>query len=404
MSPFLTRMNYLSSKLNFDRTENELAKLLHQAKEQENFIDLTSSNPTLFFEYETELIQKALSNAKIFPYAPDPNGLQTARQEIVKYYQSKGRNLDIDNLFFTSGTSEAMSFILKAICNLNSEILLPTPGYPLYDFIVQLENTSAKNYCLYPESTNDPNKLDWKVDFEKLKKSITKNTKAMVIVEPHNPTGSRLNPEDAARVTRLANDKNLILIIDEVFSDYYPDYYELNPYLEANCIYLNGLSKTLALPQLKLSWIYLSGKQEFVSQMKEALEIISDTYLSVNTPVQTGLEILLQTANSIQNKIKTQIKENERIIYKNLKDNPSIEFFIPEGGWYLLLKLKTNVEDENFSYQFLKDQGVYTYPGYMFDMPDDKYIVISLLPDRDRFEEGTRRLIHFLETIKPNFK
>lgn len=393
-------MNYLSSKLNFDRTENELAKLLHLVKTQENFIDLTSSNPTLFFEYETELIQKALSSNNIFPYAPDPNGLKTARQEIVKYYQSKGRILDVDNLFFTSGTSEAMSFILKAICNFNSEILLPTPGYPLYDFIVQLENTSAKNYILYPESTNDSNKLNWKIDFEKLEQSITKNTKAIVIVEPHNPTGSRLNPEDAARVTQIANDKNLILIIDEVFSDYYPDYYTVNPYLEANCIYLNGLSKTLALPQLKLSWIYLSGKQEFVSQLKEALEIISDTYLSVNTPVQTGLEILLQTADSIQNKIKTQIKENKKIIYKNLKDDSFIDFFIPEGGWYLILKLKTNIEDETFSYQFFNDQKVYTYPGYMFDMPGDKYIVISLLPDKDSFEEGIKRLIHFFELIK----
>lgn len=393
-------MNYLSSKLNFDRTENELAKLLHLVKTQENFIDLTSSNPTLFFEYETELIQKALSSNNIFPYAPDPNGLKTARQEIVKYYQSKGRILDVDNLFFTSGTSEAMSFILKAICNFNSEILLPTPGYPLYDFIVQLENTSAKNYILYPESTNDANKVNWKIDFEKLEQGITKNTKAIVIVEPHNPTGSRLNPEDAARVTQIANDKNLILIIDEVFSDYYPDYYTVNPYLEANCIYLNGLSKTLALPQLKLSWIYLSGKQEFVSQLKEALEIISDTYLSVNTPVQTGLEILLQTADSIQNKIKTQIKENKKIIYKNLKDDSFIDFFIPEGGWYLILKLKTNIEDETFSYQFLNDQKVYTYPGYMFDMPGDKYIVISLLPDKDSFEEGIKRLIHFFELIK----
>lgn len=393
-------MNYLSSKLNFDRTENELAKLLHLVKTQENFIDLTSSNPTLFFEYETELIQKALSSNNIFPYAPDPNGLKTARQEIVKYYQSKGRILDVDNLFLTSGTSEAMSFILKAICNFNSEILLPTPGYPLYDFIVQLENTSAKNYILYPESTNDSNKLNWKIDFEKLEQGITKNTKAIVIVEPHNPTGSRLNPEDAARVTQIANDKNLILIIDEVFSDYYPDYYTVNPYIEANCIYLNGLSKTLALPQLKLSWIYLSGKQEFVSQLKEALEIISDTYLSVNTPVQTGLEILLQTADSIQNKIKTQIKENKKIIYKNLKDDSFIDFFIPEGGWYLILKLKTNIEDETFSYQFLNDQKVYTYPGYMFDMPGDKYIVISLLPDKDSFEEGIKRLIHFFELIK----
>ncbi len=392
-------MNYLSEKFNFERTENKLSKLLQTVKSKSNFLDLTASNPTLIFKYEQDKIRSSLLKNESFTYKPDPQGFVQARIALVNYYKQKGREMVLDNFFFTSGTSEAMSFILKAISNPESEIFLPRPGYPLYDFIFKLENSKSKNYTLYPLITEDPNKLQWRIDFQNLEKNITENTKAIVIVEPHNPTGVRLTLEDAAKLTLLAKSKNLILIIDEVFSDYYSNYYKLNPYSGANCIYLNGLSKTLALPQMKLSWIYLSGEPEFIEQMKEALEIISDTYLSVNTPIQVGLENLLETASNIQEKIKNQIYKNCETIIQKLKDNSSIQFFLPEGGWYMLLKLKNNLDDETFTYRLLKEQFVYVHPGYMFDMPDEGYIVISLLPSKNIMQEGIKRLIDLIKKI-----
>lgn len=395
---FHFRMNYLSEKFNFDRSENDLSKLLQIVKTKPEFLDLTSSNPTLFFEYDHDKIRSAFLENSFFPYAPDPQGIIKARLALVNYYHTKGRKRKPENFFFTSGTSEAMSFILKAICNPDSEILLPTPGYPLYDFIFNLENCESRNYLLYPERSENPNKLLWKIDFQSLEENINKNTKAIVIVEPHNPTGARLIPNDVAKLILIAKSKKIILIIDEVFSDYYEGYYKVNSYTEANCIYLNGLSKTLALPQMKLSWIYLDGDLEFVAQMKDALEIVSDTYLSVNIPVQLGLEKILETSDGIQLKINNRIRENCFKISQLLKANNSIEFFFPDGGWAMILKLTNNWDDENFAYKLLKNHSVYVYPGYMFDMPESCYIVISLILPTKMIEEGIARIIRFATT------
>ncbi|MBK6604165.1 MAG: pyridoxal phosphate-dependent aminotransferase, partial [Leptospiraceae bacterium] len=259
-----------------------------------------------------------------------------------------------------------------------------------------LENCKAKNYSLIPQRTNLSNKLLWRIDFKSLEENINENTKAIVIVEPHNPIGSRLNPEDAANLVLIAKTNNLILIVDEVFSDYLEGYYNVNPYEGANCIYLNGLSKTLALPQMKLSWIYLTGSSIFVEQMKEALEIISDTYLSVNIPVQIGLETLLETANKIQSQIQNRAKSNSIRIADLLKEEKGIESFLPDGGWNMILKLKEPWEDEEFAFRLLEEQGVYVYPGYMFDMPGSSYIVISLILSTEMIEEGMRRICSLL--------
>jgi aspartate/methionine/tyrosine aminotransferase len=301
-----------------------------------------------------------------------------------------------ENFFLTAGTSEAMSFILKVITNPKSEVLLPTPGYPLYDFILNLENCESRNYLLYPQKSENPNKLIWKIDFQSLEESININTKAIVIVEPHNPTGARITIEDVAKLILIAKNKNLILIIDEVFSDYYEDYYRINPYLGANCIYLNGLSKTLALPQMKLSWIYLDGDLDFVAQMKDALEIVSDTYLSVNIPVQLGLEKLLETSSNIQKQIQSRIKTNSLKISQLLETNNSIEYFLPDGGWCMILNIINFQGDEKFAYHLLKEKGLYVYPGYMFDMPDGCYIVISLILHSEMIEKGIKRIIEFV--------
>ena len=177
-------MNYLSSKFNFERGENDLAKILTESKTLPNFIDLTSSNPTSLFVYDLDLIQSAFINPSIISYKPDPQGLKETRLALVDYYQKKGRLMDVDQFFLTSGTSEAMSFILKTICDTGSEVLVPTPGYPLYDFLLVMENVKSVNYSLVPRLTESQNKLIWEIDFEILERNINRNTKAIIIVEP----------------------------------------------------------------------------------------------------------------------------------------------------------------------------------------------------------------------------
>ncbi|HMW06544.1 MAG TPA: pyridoxal phosphate-dependent aminotransferase [Leptospiraceae bacterium] len=388
-------MNYLSDRFDFERSENELSRILELTKNNADFLDLTISNPTSLFHYDLEKIQKGLNASFLFPYSPDPFGIESAREILVKYYQSKGRIFQKENFFFASGTSEAMSFILKAIANRDSEVLLPTPGYPLYDFILKLENVKTEYYALLPRKVSK-NQLLWEIDFSLLEQKINKNTKALVIVEPQNPTGARLTKSDAERLVEVIRKNKLILIIDEVFSDYYKDYYLSNPYKNINCIYLNGLSKTLALPQMKLSWIYLSGEAEFISQMKESLEIICDTYLSVNSMVQYGLGFLLETAVDIQSQIINQIQVNLELVERVLMGQDLIEWFKPEGGWYLLLRINNQWKDEDFSIQLLKEKHVYILPGYMFDIHEEGYIVISLIVKSNILEEGLNRILAFI--------
>ena len=393
-------MNYLSSKFNFDRSENKLSQILSYKKKNPQFLDLTVSNPTLLFDYEYEKIQNAFATTSPFPYNPDPQGLIETRLALVNYYQTKSINRNVENFFLTTGTSEAMSFILKTICDSDSEILVPTPGYPLYEFLFTLENVTSKNYNLIPKESENPNKLTWEIDFETLVKSINKKTKAIVIVEPHNPTGSRLSFQDSKILKNILKEKNLILIIDEVFSDYNSDENLTDPFSEINSIYLNGLSKMLALPQMKLSWIYLNGDEEFLTQMKSGLEIVSDSYLSVNTPVQKCLPILLETKKSIQEKIKVRILNNCQSVQNILSSAKNIQYFLPDGGWYLLLKINTTLEDEDFSCSLLEKFYTYVYPGYMFDLENSCWLVISLLTPEEVLKEGTNRIYNFVNESK----
>ncbi|MBP9884713.1 MAG: pyridoxal phosphate-dependent aminotransferase [Leptospiraceae bacterium] len=393
-------MNYLSSKFNFERGENDLAKILTESKTLPNFIDLTSSNPTSLFVYDLDLIQSAFINPSIISYKPDPQGLKETRLALVDYYQKKGRLMDVDQFFLTSGTSEAMSFILKTICDTGSEVLVPTPGYPLYDFLLVMENVKSVNYSLVPRLTESQNKLIWEIDFEILERNINRNTKAIIIVEPNNPTGSRLTVSDSKKLVDLCQQKNLVLIVDEVFSDYYKEYYLSQPFTKANCIFLNGISKTLALPQMKLSWMYLSGEPEFVAQLKEGLEIVADSFLSVNMPVQLGLGKLLEGAEKIQSQIRERIYTNCTRVKQLLKSHTEIDFFLPDGGWYLLLKINTFSDDEEFACKLLKNNITYVFPGYMFDLEKDCFIVISLIVPEEIFEEGIKRIIRFTQESK----
>ena len=389
-------MSYLSSKFNFDKTENRIARILTDVKQSVQFLDLTVSNPTLLFQYEYNKIQNTLGEISAFPYTPDPQGLLEARLALITYFKNKGRELNAENFFLTSGTSEAMSFIIKTICDPNSEILVPTPGYPLYDFLFTLENVKPQNYKLAPKKTETSNKLRWEIDFNSLNSSITYKTKAIVIVEPHNPTGSRLSLHDSTTLKKILQKHDLVLIVDEVFSDYYESYYLSDPFSDINCIYLNGLSKMLALPQLKLSWMYLNGDKNFLSEMKSGLEIGSDCYLSVNTPAQKCLPKLLETANDIQDKIKKRISENSNILKDIFLNENSIEYFLPDGGWYLLLKVNTSLNDEEFACQLLEKKYTYVFAGYMFDLENSCWIVISLLTPEDILKEGLHRIIQFL--------
>lgn len=293
----------------------------------------------------------------------------------------------------TSSTSEAYSFIFKLLCDPGDLFLIPTPGYPLLDHLTSLEGVEAVPYFLRMES-------GWPIDLNSIKRAVSLKTKGIVAVNPHNPTGSILNKMDQQTLYSLCLKHSMAYVSDEVFSDY------IDPNLKYFCISnprillfrLNGLSKSVGLPQLKLSWIVMEGPAKLLSECREHMEFIADTYLSVGTPVQLALADILKSAPEIQKQIISRISQNRRILQQNLKDFLNIKIWASQGGWYALLEvLKPKTGEEEMVVNLLEKYKVMVHPGGFYDFQGGVFMVISLLPPELIFGEGLSRIISYLK-------
>lgn len=368
---------------------NQKSKILEELlKSNKKIIDFTNSNPTkLGFKSYIE-IEKKLCNLKKFSfYEPHPKGKLKSRELISEYYKNLGRNINPEDIFLTSGSSESISYILKTFTKSNGEILIPKPGYPLYEYIIELENDG--NFIEYYFKQTD--ELEWKIDFEDLEKKISKKTKGLILTSPNNPGGFILTENDNKKLKEILIQNEIILILDEVFSSYHKDYNYKNKFDGVNLFYLDGLSKSFGLPSFKLSWILIQGNEEFKKQISECLEIISDTYLTVNSFSENSLEILFK-----ENLIGTEIKLllNKNLEYLKKIQTEKYKFSHSTSCWSVLLKLNDYLEDEEVAINLLKKHHVNVHPGYLFAL--DNYIVISLLVQEEEFQLGIKKIIEYL--------
>lgn len=392
-------MSYISKRFNFDKSPNPLALKLNEIKKKGNpYIDLTVSNPTITgLIYPENEIKASLTKNEIFKYNPSPKGMVGARQAIARYYEDRGRKVNPARIYLSAGTSESISYLMKLFCERNDEILVPAPGYPLYDFIGVVEDVVLKKYHI-DEIKKDKRNIHYSINFDSLKKEITNKTRAIVIVQPNNPLGYNLSQEEINQLIKIARECKLILIIDEVFADFTLQ----NNYIhiaseDVPVIILNGFSKILALPQFKLSWIYMEGTKEFLDKAGEALEIITDTFLTVNTSVMVATDSLLSLRGPIQNQIKYRLVNN--LEYLDSVINDGISFRKPDGGWYVVLNINKNISDEDFSLRLLTEKFVYVHPGYMFDFDSGCNIVLSLLTPNEVLVEGVRRINELVSSL-----
>jgi aspartate/methionine/tyrosine aminotransferase len=402
-----------SSRLNWSLTPNPLTQLL-EAKRARGIpiLDLTESNPTRCgFHYDAAAIRGATPYSQSLTYAPSPRGLLSAREAITNYYSSKSvipspegaRNLsdsprdfssrsallgmtnacDPNSIFLTASTSEAYSFLFKLLGNAGDEILVPQPSYPLFEFLAGLESLSTVHYPLSYYNS-------WQINFEVLRESISEKTKAIVIVNPNNPTGNYLKKDELAKLNELCGERNIALIVDEVFSDYAhgEDANRVETVVGnegALTFALSGLSKVVALPQMKLGWIQVSGERTLVEESAARLELIADTYLSVGTPVQHAAPKLLETRGEIQREIKERVEMNGKVL-----DGLKLNVLKREGGWYAVIEVEQ--DDEKLAYELLERENVLAHPGYFYDFTGRKVMVVSLITRREVFEEGVLRL------------
>jgi alanine-synthesizing transaminase len=368
----------LSCRLNWSIEQTRLSRAIERARiEPMPVFDLSCSNPTAVgLSYPHDEMAAAFSRVTDYSYRPDPLGLLKARREIAAEYERQGLSISPEQIVLTSSTSEGYSFLLKLLCDIGDEVLVPSPSYPLFDYLIPLDLARPQPYRLAFDGA-------WFIDFDDLQRRLNTRTKAIVVVNPNNPTGQYLKRHEAERLAEIAVRNNLAIICDEVFADFpHRDGVggTVSPLLEANAttFFLNGLSKGSGMPQVKLAWIVASAPAAQQRGILSALEFISDTYLSVSTAVQLALPELLQIGNRIRSSIRERTGGNLAAV-NDLLYGSCAQALAVEGGWSVILQLPHTRSEEEWCLALLNQFRVIAQPGYLFDMPRESYIVVSLL-------------------------
>ena len=356
-------------------------------------LDLTISNPTRAeLHYDPETILQALVNPEAMDYDPQPKGLRSAREAVAGYYGKQHNDIDPESIVLTTSTSEGYSYVFRLLCNVEDEILVPKPSYPLFEFLADLQDVKLVPYPLLYDH-------GWQIDFPSLYKAVNHRTRAVVVVHPNNPTGSFVADKERSVLNQFCREYNLALVADEVFLDYAHDGAARATFAdnrEALTFTLSGLSKISGLPQMKLAWIVTSGTDEQVDAALARLEVIADTYLSMNAPIQLAAPVLLEQRHSIQPLVLDRVRANLSELDRGLAKQKICRRLDVEGGWYAVLRVPVTQSDEDLAIEILRKQSVLVHPGHFYDFPNDGYLIVSLITPLQDFRKGIAKVLELL--------
>jgi alanine-synthesizing transaminase len=353
--------------------------------------DLSESNPTRTqLPYQHDALVRALDNAAVRTYSPEPHGLPEAREAVAARMRERcaGRvHIGPEQVTLASGTSEAYGYLFKLLCDPDDEVLVPEPSYPLFGDLCRLEHVRARTYPLHYDG-------EWHIGIGELRAAVNERTRAVLLVSPNNPTGSYLKRGELTQLEELG----LPLISDEVFSDYAlrQDASRVLSALESTralVFALDGLSKQAGLPQWKVAWICANGPAQQLVDARARLELIADTYLSVATPTQLALPQWLELAVPVRAAIHARLHHNLQLLRAAVATQSAATLLDVEGGFYATLRVPSVQSEEAWVLELLARDGVYVQPGYFFDFPTEAYLVLSLLTPETIFVEGVARLL-----------
>ncbi|HRI52807.1 MAG TPA: pyridoxal phosphate-dependent aminotransferase [Pseudomonadota bacterium] len=416
----MTPAGRFSGRLPWDTPPNRLSVAVAQARAGgAPLLDLTVSNPTRAMPelYPAELLLP-LAQERGLHYEPSPQGADEARQSIAAYYAARatraGRAVQVlpEHLVLCASTSEAYTWLFQLLCDPGQSVLYPKPSYPLLEFLAGLAAARLQPYSL---SFDGGRTGRWWLDTAALHKACTADTRAVVVVSPNNPTGSLLRRSELGALCALCRERDLALIVDEVFADYALGSAPTEPAAAAReaadplihsvlaavqelgaaaplCFVLSGLSKVLGLPQLKLGWVHVGGPEPLRRQAQDRLELIADTFLSVGTPVQLAAPRLLGEQPRVRAAIVARLRENLELLGAAVHDT-ACQLLPVEGGWYAVLRLPRLMSEEEWALLLLERDRVLVHPGYFYDFAQEAYLVLSLLCPPAVLAEGARRLV-----------
>ena len=379
-----------SSRFHWDSHPNRLTRALAARRATgEPVLDLTESNPThAGLDYPPAVIS-ALADPQLVSYDPAPAGSPAGREAVSAYYRSRGVEVPAGRILLTASTSEAYAYLFKLLADPGDDVVVPRPSYPLFEFLATMEAVQVRPYWLTYHGT-------WGIDLIALEASLTTRTRAIVLVNPNNPTGSFVKRGELAGLIRLCRERDLALISDEVFSDYalLPDPDRVSTVAatdECLTFAMSGLSKVAGLPQMKLGWMAVNGPSPRREEAFEKLEWIADTYLSVSTPVQCAAARLLAAGEHVQRQIRERSAANLAFARESLNGSPANLLHV-EAGWYITLHVPRTRTEEEWALELLERDGVLVQPGFFYDFQTGPYLVVSLLTAPPVFREGMGRL------------
>ena len=381
-----------SSRSSIDLSPNRLALALARARASRRpILDLTESNPTgAGIRYDEGAIRAALAESASLRYAPAPFGIAAARQAVAQELSLHGAPVDPARVVLTASTSEAYAFLFKLLADPGDEVLVPVPSYPLFEHLARLESVRAVPYRIAYDGA-------WHVDLVSARAAVSSRTRAIIVVNPNNPTGSYVKRDELDALAALG----LPIVSDEVFARFplREDRRRCPSVLgaiEENAaplaFVLGGLSKLAGLPQMKLAWIAVAGERARVAEALERLEVIADSFLSVGTPVQLALGGLLACRGVAEEAIRVRTRANVATLHAVVVAS-AVSVLDLEGGWYAILRLPRTESEEDWALALLEEDGVYVHPGHFFDFEEEAYIVVSLLTPEATFHEGVSRIV-----------
>jgi aspartate/methionine/tyrosine aminotransferase len=382
-----------SARTGWDIEESGFAAAIREARASgRRLVDLTVSNPTVCgFSYDAETILKPLASVGALTYDPDPRGMRAAREAVAEYYaerQDDGAGVDPDAVVLTTSTSEGYGYLFRLLCDAGDEVLVAQPSYPLFDFLADLEDVRLRTYPLFYEPGGDGG---WWIDFAELEKRVGPKTKAIVVVHPNNPTGHATGLAERQRLEEICGRHGLALIVDEVFLDYPLGEdglrsFAVGPHLVLTFV-LSGMSKIAGLPQMKVGWIVGLGPEGLRREAMGRLEVIADTFLSMNAPVQGALPAWLAGRRGVQGQILERVRGNLQVAKES-----GVEVLRVEAGWSAILRLRQTGGD--VAELLLREVGVVVHPGSFYGIAESGRVVVSLLGPGDEFAEGLERIVH----------
>ena len=395
-----------ASRTDWSLTPNRLSVVIAERRAKGlPFIDLTQSNPThCGFSVNAQGVIEALVNSYSLAYEPDPHGPLYARRAVAGYYAERDIQVDPEQIFLTTSTSEAYSYVFRLLANPGDNVLVPRPSYPLFDFLARLNDLELLSYPLmYYQG--------WRIDVEALLMRLNTRTKAVLVVHPNNPTGCFVRGKDLAVLTGCSQRRPLAIVADEVFADYAfvapvpraaalpissgaaDRVLSFAAESEALTFTLSGLSKISAVPQMKLAWVIVSGPEEVRRAALARLEVIADTYLALSAPLAHALPELLESRRQVQPQILDRVRLNLRWLDEQLSRGAAVTRLETEGGWYVILRLPAVRTDEEWAMELLRQDGVLVHPGHFYDLPYESHLVVGLLPLTENFQQGMLKVL-----------